>query len=96
MEVGDIIQATSTVVRRHLAPNAYALVLFGSHAKGDAYPTSDVDIGIVGREPVPFPTMTKILEEKDEIPTLRKIDLVDLQAMSDAFRENVLSYAKRL
>ncbi len=96
MEVQDIIRSVSSIVKKHLPADSYSVMLFGSQARGDAYSTSDVDIAIVGDSPVPFRTMTEILEEKDAIPTLRKIDIVDLRSADAPFRESILSYAKRI
>ncbi len=71
-------------------------MLFGSQARGDAYPTSDIDIALAGDAPIPFGTMAQILEEKDAIPTLRKVDIIDLGSVDAPFRESILSYAKRI
>ncbi len=96
MEAREIIPLIVALIRKHLAPETYQILLFGSQVRGDAYPTSDVDIGIVGDHPVPFHTMAQILDEKDALPTLRTIDVVDLGAVDVPFRESVLSYAKRI
>ena len=95
MEVLSIIQAANSIIRAHVTPE-YKTVLFGSHAQGNALPTSDIDIGIIGPDRVPFSVMTKILDKIEEIPTLRKIDIVDLRTVDIMFQKNVLSYAKRI
>jgi predicted nucleotidyltransferase len=74
----------------------YRILLFGSWAKGNALETSDIDIGIMGKEKVPRDIMVKILEKAEEIPTLRSIDIVDLNAVGENFRKSALRHAKVL
>lgn len=83
------------IMRKYLSDD-YKILLFGSWAKGDFLNTSDIDIAILGDNKVPYDIMVKIKEEVEEIPTLRSIDIVDLNAKEKAFRENVLKYAKSL
>lgn len=95
MEKDLIIKEASRIIRAYL-PGEYRVVLFGSWARGDALETSDIDIGIFGREKVLWGVMVKIMEEIENIPTLRKVDVVDLNSVSGDFRNNVLEYAKTL
>jgi predicted nucleotidyltransferase len=78
---------------KHSLPRSYKAVLFGSWANGTATKTSDVDIGIVGPHPIPLSLMYKIRENMESIPTLRKIELVDLQRTSKSFKKKILKYA---
>lgn len=90
-----IIKEIKKKIRSKL-PLDYKILLFGSWAKGDSLKTSDLDIGILGKKKVPWPAMVKILEEVEEIPTLKKIDIVDLNATEKRFKNNVLKHAKIL
>lgn len=90
-----IIKQIKKTIRGKLPLN-FKILLFGSWARGDALKTSDLDIGILGKKKVPWPIMVKILEEVEEIPTLRKIDIVDLNATEKKFKNNVLKHAKIL
>ncbi len=96
MDTESIISATVKIVRAHLLSEDYKIFLFGSWAKGNALKTSDIDIGILGKEELPWDSMVNILNEIETIPTLRKIDVVDLTAKEKSFRDNVLRYAKAL
>ena len=89
MKKEDIIQAVQAIVDRHL-DETYSLVLFGSQARGDASATSDIDIGILGPSPVPWHTYLAIRREVSVIPTLRRIDIVDLMGVREEFREQAL------
>ena len=94
--VRDILDMVTKIVRRHLPDHSYRILLFGSWARSDAMPTSDIDIGILGKQPVNDLTMARIREELDELPTLRKVEIVDLQAVDDRFREHVVQHAEPL
>ena len=93
MEKDAIIDEVAMIIRRYL-PKKYKIYIFGSWAKGNALETSDLDIGILGDIAVDSDIMDRIVKETDIIPTLRSIDVVDLQAKSDDFRKAVLEYAK--
>lgn len=95
MEKENIIKEIVNIIKKYLAGN-YKILLFGSWAKGNALETSDIDIAILGEKKVSWDIMAKILEEKENIRTLRSIDIVDLNAKSEVFRNNVLKYAKAL
>ena len=58
--------------------------------------TSDIDIGILGKTEASWDIILKIKQEVDDISTLRKIDIVDLNSKESEFKENVLKYAKTL
>lgn len=95
MDKDRVINDAVEVIRAYLG-SEYKILLFGSWAKGDALETSDIDIGVLGNGEVPWGIMRKIRDEIEEIPTLRKIDVVDLQAKGEKFKEQVLSYARSL
>ncbi len=59
-------------------------------------PTSDIDIGLLGEAPVDFLVMAQIREEIARLPTLRKIEVVDLWGVEDQFRANVEQQAELL
>lgn len=93
METNALIKIVKNKIKTKL-PRGYKILLFGSWAKNEAQKTSDIDIGIWGKKKVPWKIMTQILEEKEKIPTLRKIDIVDINAMEKKFKKEVLKYAK--
>lgn len=95
MDKNEILKKIAEIAARYLSPD-YRLFLFGSWAKGNALPESDLDVGILGNAPVPWEIMVNILQEVEAIPTLRKIDLVDLCSVEKDFRESVLLGAKEL
>jgi predicted nucleotidyltransferase len=64
--------------------------LFGSWAQGRALAASDLDIALDAGRPIELAIIQKIADAMDELPTLRKIDVVDLQAVDREFRQRVL------
>lgn len=68
----------------------YTLILFGSRACRTHQERSDFDIGIYGDEPVSFQTFYKIGDFFESLPTLHRIDWVDLNRTSMKFQENAL------
>ena len=96
MDKEEIISDAVNIIRRHLSDREFEIVLFGSWARGDAQENSDIDLGLVGPESVDDTTLLRIKEEIRCIPTLRRIDVVDLSKTDDTFRQDVLSYAQVL
>lgn len=96
MEKEEIIKEVLGIIRRHLPAGEFQVLLFGSWAKNSAEPTSDIDIGILGPKAIDGILLMRIKEEIRGIPTLRRIDVVDLKETDEEFRKEVLSYAKVL
>jgi predicted nucleotidyltransferase len=64
----------------------HRVFLFGSRAAGTARPRSDFDVGVDGDGPLPLRDFYAIEALFDALPTLYRIDWVDLQRVSPEFR----------
>ena len=95
MDVSNIIDEVQKIIESELSGD-FEVFLFGSQAKGTAMATSDIDIGILGKTEVPFDKMVRILTAVEAIPTLRKIDVVDLNSVDEHFKTSALVGAKSL
>jgi len=95
MEKDKIIKEAVQIVKEGLSDD-YKIFLFGSWTKGNALETSDIDIGILGKEKVKWSSMARILEKTESIPALRLIDIVDLNSVDKSFKNNVLKHARIL
>ena len=95
MEVREIIEEVKQVLKKYL-PEGCRIYLFGSWAKGNAEERSDVDIAILGGQEIDWMTFLKIKEEVENIPTLRKIDIVDLRAVGEQLRKEVIKHGIEL
>jgi predicted nucleotidyltransferase len=74
----------------------YRVVLFGSRTAGGARDRSDFDVGVVGDTPLPLATFYKMEDLFEEIPTLYRIDWVDLNRVSPEFRREALKQTEVL
>lgn len=68
----------------------YKVILFGSRAAGNARKGSDFDIGVLGNSPLPVKTFFAIEDALENLPTLCKIDWVDLNKVNQQFLEHAL------
>lgn len=84
------------IVRRHVPSPDYRVFLFGSRATGSASPRSDWDIGILGPEDLPGRVLQRICLDLEDLPTLHRIDVVDLHAASDSFRREAMKEVRPL
>jgi predicted nucleotidyltransferase len=84
----DPVAAVVDLLRR-AGPSIERIVLFGSRARGEAQPRSDIDLAIScprasERE------WAEICEALEESPTLLGVDLVRLEAAAESLRERIL------
>ncbi|MHB8742017.1 MAG: nucleotidyltransferase domain-containing protein [Sulfuricaulis sp.] len=88
---GEIKRLIQRELRR-MAPalRGYRIYLFGSRASGTARERSDFDVGVLGEQPLPLKTFYKIEDIFDDLPTLYRIDWVDLNRASPEFRDRAL------
>ena len=88
--------AIREAIRQSLDLNIYNLFLFGSEASGTADRCSDIDIGILGPQPVPAAVLQRIREDLDTLRTLRLFDVVDFSRVDESFKSEALEHAERL
>lgn len=77
---------------RSLLPNARILA-FGSRVRGEAKRYSDLDLAIDAGAPVSFERLAQLGERFAESELPYKIDLIDLNGVTDDFRGHVLATA---
>lgn len=87
----EIIKKVTAIILEHAKPER--IYLYGSRATGDAAPTSDVDIAFHDGD---FKNTHLIKEEAEKIPTLLKIDIVNLARTEERFRKRVIATGKVL
>ena len=89
-------QAIREAVRPSLDLDRFQIFLFGSEASGLADRRSDIDVGLLGPQPVPGAIMQQIRERLESLRTLRPFDVVDLAAVDEVFRTEALGHAERI
>jgi predicted nucleotidyltransferase len=79
----------------HVLPDIEALYVFGSRARGDARPRSDLDLAVLG--PALIDPLRRF-EAQRELSTRLDVDvdLVDLRAASSVLRSEVINAGKAL
>ncbi len=88
----EVIEEIADCAREH---GLDSVVLFGSRARGDYQPKSDVDLAVSGGDQTRF-----ALDVEERVPTLLKFDFVNLdgpvqQELRDSIaREGVTIYEK--
>lgn len=90
-EVRQMLVETMHAAAERLGPRT--VVLFGSRATGSAKDRSDFDLGVIGEEPMPFEDFYAIDDLIETLPTLYRIDWVDLTRASPKFRAAALEHA---
>lgn len=71
----------------------YQVVLFGSRARRSHGERSDFDLGIYGDKPISLQVFYRISDFLESLPTLYRIDWVDLNRAAEKLRDNALNNA---
>jgi predicted nucleotidyltransferase len=93
-EILRMLQKIFNNFHSHL--KGYRIILFGSRARGDARFRSDFDIGVVGNTTLPLKDFYALEDKISQLPTLYKIDWIDLMRVREKFRQVALSDIKVL
>jgi predicted nucleotidyltransferase len=68
-----------------------AVYLFGSRARGEATPLSDIDVAIEPHTSLPPGTLARLRERLEESSVPYRVDVVDLRRADPALRRRVLA-----
>ena len=63
---------------------------FGSRSRGQASPSSDIDVAILPLEPLPTGILSTIRERLEEGSIPYQVDLVDLSVADPGFKKRVI------
>ncbi len=72
------------------AARGVKMVVFGSFARGENRPGSDLDLGLVWQQRRDPAVAGEIERSLESLPTVRRIDLVDFAEASPEFRAHAL------
>ncbi len=86
--VMDLIR--SALQAESLRLQGFRVLLFGSRARGQAQPRSDYDLGVDGGQPMPLADFYALADRLEQLPTLLRLDWVDLQRTDPEFRQQAL------
>lgn len=76
-------------------PPLIAINQFGSRARGEARPTSDIDLAVLARHPIPAEQLFEVAQDLT-LQLHHDVDLVDPRAASTVMRMQVHSTGQRL
>ncbi|HFD16281.1 MAG TPA: nucleotidyltransferase domain-containing protein [Rhodospirillales bacterium] len=93
--VAEVARAVATLAREWLGPGTQVW-WFGSWPEGRARPRSDIDIAILPPPDVSVERVATFRAAVDELPTLYRVDLVDLREVSEEFRARILRRGRPL
>lgn len=84
------LQKQIKTIASSVLPTGFKLGLFGSRVKGLPSKFSDVDLAVAGKQKIPGHILENVREamEKSRLPY--RVDVVDLNNLSETFRKNVL------
>jgi predicted nucleotidyltransferase len=76
-------------------PEIDLAIVFGSVARGDARPDSDLDIAVQTREPLDATAKMRLIEDL-ACATGRAIDLIDLRTVGEPLLGQILKHGRRI
>ena len=82
-------------VLRTAVPGLQLALLFGSHARGDATPASDVDVAFLASAPL-APSLVAQTREALERALGHDVHLIDLRTASTVFRHEITRHGEVL
>ena len=75
------------ILECYLDLEKYQVFFFGSRVTGCGDERSDIDVGILGKEPISDSVMGKIKNDVDEMRALYKVDVVDFASVQTDFKQ---------
>jgi predicted nucleotidyltransferase len=92
-EENKYIQQIKQIVLDFLKDQPVKIVLYGSRARGDNDPGSDVDIGILSEKEFNGIILSKLRDLLEESTIPYKVEIVDLRQVSETFKAEILKDA---
>ncbi len=94
--IPDLHPAIVKLVERfRQLPSVEGVLLFGSRARGDAHPRSDVDLAVQGSSITPA-EWQMILDWVEQAETLLPLDCIWLNEADSQLKANILQFGKPL
>lgn len=78
------------IMKEYLDLKEYKIFFFGSRVINKGSDRSDIDIGIIGKRPVPPIIFSEIEEKIENMPILYTIDMVDFNNVPEKFKKVAL------
>lgn len=88
--IGKLAQGIADAARAELGPHT-RVIWFGSWIAGTAVPRSDLDIAVDAGGPLPPADLQRLHDLAAALPTLHRIDLLDLNSIGQPLRDAILA-----
>lgn len=85
------IEMLKQLILHYTKDHSVKVLLFGSHAKGNAHRHSDIDIGIWSATPLPIGFISHLKEKIEQSTIPYAVDVIDLSMTDEVFRTKVLN-----
>lgn len=89
MERARILDSVQAVVTEALHGLPVRVFLFGSWARGEERPASDIDVAVEPLTDLPRGTLARLRETLEEAPIPYRVDLVDLSSADKALHDRI-------
>ncbi|HVA98691.1 MAG TPA: nucleotidyltransferase domain-containing protein [Bacteroidia bacterium] len=86
----NYLDIAKKIILNYIEKDNYAVFLFGSRASGKANRTSDIDVGIIGKNIFPPLLKAKMKEELEESIIPYHVDIIDFSEVSENFKKIAL------
>jgi len=93
MSDNKYIEQLKQILFDFLRDKPIKIILYGSRARGDNYPGSDVDIALSSEGRIDRLLLSNLREMLEESTIPYKVDIVDLAIVSERFKNEILKDA---
>jgi len=80
----DLLRLVQDILQRHVPDREVRA--FGSRVKGTARPSSDLDLVVMGDEPLPLAVYAALLDDFEQSDLPWRVDVVDWATTAESFR----------
>jgi len=96
MEIEELKRQIRVILSSELAGTTFSAFFFGSRVAGTNTDTSDIDVGIEGKSPLPDSQLRTIRARIEALPTLYTIDIVDFSTVSEEFKNVAKAHTEKI
>ena len=89
-ELQQLQQQLRAIVARHVNLQETKVVIFGSWARGNQKNYSDVDLGFLGKDPLPAETLAELEQDFENSNLPQVVEVVDFSYLPEAFKKHAL------
>lgn len=81
------LEHVKSIINSHLQDSNLKIYVFGSRVRGNAKKYSDLDVALKAASKIDFNKMSRIEIELEETTIPYKVDVIDLNNISDTFKK---------